>query len=167
MNLNDVSLPVATKAAMRNVIETELRKSKVRRTRRKIGVAVLALSLIGAGATAGAAYYASQQPAKTLAIITCYSSADLSQGPAATVQKELSGPFAGANPNFADPIGECLDFWKAGMVTNSDRPFTGEPLDASTPLPELQACVREDSVAVIPGPDGTCGALKLPDWNGQ
>jgi len=167
MNLNDVTLPLATKAAMRNVIDAELRKATTRRGRHKVGIAALAVSVVAVGATAGAAYYSSLQPAKDLTRITCYSSIDLSHGPDASVEKELSGPFVNEDPNFDDPIGECLDFWKSGMVTNTDRPFTGKPLDPSIPLPQLQACVKNDSIAVIPGGDGTCGGLRLPDWNGR
>lgn len=167
MTLNDMTLPAATKAAMRNVLEAELRRSATRRRRRTIGASVLAVTVVAAGATAGTAYYASLQPAKDLTKISCYSSPDLAAGPYLILMKELSGPFAGEDPNFANPVGECAQSWPVPM-----EPVPGDPLAVRTvagaePAPPLVACVKEETVAVVPGGEGTCGALRLPDWNGS
>ncbi len=167
MTLNDMTLPAATKAAMRNVLEAELRTTKTRRARRRIGFSALAVTVVAAGATAGTAYYSSLQPAKDLTRISCYSSTDLSAGPYMTLMKELSGPFANENPDFTDPVGECAGSWPVPMEPSPDDPFVLRPVAGAEPAPPLVTCVKEDAVAVIPGGAGTCGALKLPEWNGR
>jgi hypothetical protein len=167
MNLTDVTLPAATKAAMRSVLEAELRATQTKRTRRKVGASLLAVALVAAGATAGAASFAAQEPAKDLTRISCYSSTQVSADPYLILMKELSGPFAGVNPNFEDPIGECKQSWPVPMEPLPDNPYAVRPVAGADPAPPLVACVLWDEVAVFPGGEGTCGALKLPAWNGH
>jgi hypothetical protein len=127
--------------------------------------AIAAVALIAAGATAGGIYIAGRAVAGQTTI-RCFPAPELEAENALSLAHPRNRPPAEA-------IGHCAQKWRNGTLTREginpqaldpDSGFDPEDTTITFTVPELSACLHEDTVAVFPGDTRVCQrlGLKLP-----
>lgn len=124
--------------------------------------AIAAVGLIAAGATAGGVYIAGQAVADQTTI-RCF--------PAPRLEADDALPLAHArNRPASEAIDRCAQEWRNGTLTHRginpaaldpDSDFDPEDTTITFAVPDLHACLYEDTVAVFPGDPGVCQRLGL------
>jgi hypothetical protein len=143
-------------AARRRALEAELEPSRrfLRRPRRRLAMALVALLTLAGGAAWAAGVFSAEE-ISFRAGVGCYSEARL-DGPRLSITV-----FHAA----ADPVAKCEKYWREGVVDTGLRRLGREGKIDYPPAdypPHLVACANPGSaIAVFPGADGVCEKLGM------